>query len=822
MDGATAPSVARSTGEMSSHVVARSAHWRFAVCLCALAAVALGSGVLHSASARAFLVDASGHRFGVTPRRSSADAALPLPGSAAEQLVLAGPAVSAATSTTPTTTSTTSALTSDSSSSTHTGDTTTETLTSSTTDSAAISTTTATTTATTTNQPTTTTSASTQTSTSTPPDPSSMTATAPALPMQYHGGPVIRDHSTYAIFWDPGDLFPPDFEVGVNQFFTDIANASGSSSNEYSVLAQYSDSTGPGVYQSAVGGSLVDTDPYPSDDGSSSCPASTALPSGYTWCVSDQQIRDELSKLIADNDWPATSNAIYFVFLPQGIDECFTGPDGSTENDGCADSEFCSYHSYFGSGQPPLYAVLPWADVPGCQTGYSPNGSGGDDPLDDQLSLVSHESGETITDPFGTSWYDANGDETADGCTDPDQFGPLSPVDPDQPDPYDQFNEQFPNGPGVDHYILQENFSNDGDSCRARYMARFDAPVAPVVAHSVTFSALPVPASPGSPTIADYAWDFGDGATATGATAAHTYATPGLYTVSLTTTASDGSTDSVSHTVAVSTVIAQFSPPVQITAGQPAVFDASSSLGAVSSYSWDFGDGTPVVTSSSPTASHTYATANTYTVTLTVSGAGDENSSSQPVDVGIVTANNTATNSSTQTTQTSTTGAATSDSTITVTTTTSSTTPPTSSESSGPLPTVTITPPPPVVLHASIARAAAAKVDVKGRLTVAYTGETVGCPKGARTCVVAATLVHVASSGQAAAAARRSVTLSAERLVVDGGHSVAINLDLNANGVALLRSAGHLHVDLEIVASVTGGAAITRVSSIELTAPPKR
>ena len=52
-------------------------------------------------------------------------------------------------------------------------------------------------------------------------------------------------------------------------------------------------------------------------------------------------------------------------------------------------------------------------------------------------------------------------------------------------------------------------------------------------------------------TIADYAWDFGDGATGSGVTDSHTYAASGSYEVKLTVTDNDGATDTSTKTVTV-------------------------------------------------------------------------------------------------------------------------------------------------------------------------------------------------------------------------------------------------------------------------------
>jgi len=70
-------------------------------------------------------------------------------------------------------------------------------------------------------------------------------------------------------------------------------------------------------------------------------------------------------------------------------------------------------------------------------------------------------------------------------------------------------------------------------------------------------------------------------------------------------------------------------PPIAVFTHSPSepivdetvTFDACESHdpdGSITSYSWDFGDGTPVVTENDPIATHVYAAADTYTVTLTI------------------------------------------------------------------------------------------------------------------------------------------------------------------------------------------------------------
>ncbi|MCA1811105.1 MAG: PKD domain-containing protein, partial [Halobacteriales archaeon] len=170
------------------------------------------------------------------------------------------------------------------------------------------------------------------------------------------------------------------------------------------------------------------------------------------------------------------------------------------------------------------------------------------------------------------------------------------------------------------------------------------ANVAPVAAFSCTPTELSVAcdgsASTDDDAVTSYAWAFGDGATATGATASHTYGTEGTKTVTLTVTDTDGATDMVSHTYTLTAAnvapVAAFSCTVsQLTVSCDG--GASTDDDAIASYAWAFGDG---ATASGVTASHTYGTAGAKTVTLTVTDTdGATDSASQEYTVSTTPAN---------------------------------------------------------------------------------------------------------------------------------------------------------------------------------------
>jgi hypothetical protein len=121
---------------------------------------------------------------------------------------------------------------------------------------------------------------------------------------------------------------------------------------------------------------------------------------------------------------------------------------------------------------------------------------------------------------------------------------------------------------GGPHTIALTVFAADGTSIGAAKTIHIGAapPSAafsvstssPTPGQSVSFDASASTAGTGS--ISSYEWKFGDGSTATGATASHTYATAGSYEAVLMVTDGSGFTTSTGHIVSVAT------PPVAVAA----------------------------------------------------------------------------------------------------------------------------------------------------------------------------------------------------------------------------------------------------------------
>jgi PKD repeat protein len=213
-------------------------------------------------------------------------------------------------------------------------------------------------------------------------------------------------------------------------------------------------------------------------------------------------------------------------------------------------------------------------------------------------------------------------------------------------------------------YVVTLTVTNDaGQTATSTQTVTVDNPPTPRITPSATVTTPGTQLSfdgtastPGAGgTISDYKWNFGDGTTDapgttatddpgttatddTGTTASdsHTYTTAGVYTVTLTTTDDLGVSISATSTVTVdappmaSFTMSSNSP----TPGSSVNFDAggsSDAVGTITTYAWNFGDGS-TGTGSDP--SHAFAAGGTYAVALTVTNdAGQIATNSQTVTV---------------------------------------------------------------------------------------------------------------------------------------------------------------------------------------------
>jgi RHS repeat-associated protein len=189
-----------------------------------------------------------------------------------------------------------------------------------------------------------------------------------------------------------------------------------------------------------------------------------------------------------------------------------------------------------------------------------------------------------------------------------------------------RFTNQYA-APGTYEVTLTvtDSFGQTGSFTRS--VTVYTAPVADVQVTEtapMTFefdaSASTAPA-PGA--LTRYHWRFGDGGSADGATASHTYSTYGTFQVQLTLEDTNGRrslTEIYVDVVPLDPTTASFSlSALSGDAPLPVTVDASASAApdgvTITGYAWNFGDGT---TAFGATAEHTYLEAGLYTITLSV------------------------------------------------------------------------------------------------------------------------------------------------------------------------------------------------------------
>jgi len=125
-----------------------------------------------------------------------------------------------------------------------------------------------------------------------------------------------------------------------------------------------------------------------------------------------------------------------------------------------------------------------------------------------------------------------------------------------------------------------------------------------------------------------WVWNFGDGNTSGLQNPIHTFASAGIYTVTLSASNNFG-TNTTSFNVTINTL----NPTIIL----PSIFEVSTDLpfsgdapGAIS-WNWDFGDGS---TASGQNVNHNYGSTGQYVVTLTVTnGVGCQNTTVETINV---------------------------------------------------------------------------------------------------------------------------------------------------------------------------------------------
>jgi hypothetical protein len=235
--------------------------------------------------------------------------------------------------------------------------------------------------------------------------------------------------------------FDAPYETLINQYFADVEAAHGSTTNVYSVATQYSDGSGSIQNQSTFGGSYVAKDPLPAngcDDGFDA------------YCLTDQQLQNEIQKVLTVKGWHGGLSHMFFLMTPNGVGSCYDGV-----SDQCSTNVFCAYHNYFvdSSSEDVIYANEPDEGPPGGCTDAS-QGFPNDPDSDTTINTISHEHNEAITDPItdftGEAWIAADGSEIGDLCA----YGFGTQTGTPGVDAYNQTINGH-------HYDLQQEWSND-------------------------------------------------------------------------------------------------------------------------------------------------------------------------------------------------------------------------------------------------------------------------------------------------------------------------------------------------------------------------
>jgi hypothetical protein len=211
------------------------------------------------------------------------------------------------------------------------------------------------------------------------------------------GNVVLHGTSVYGIYWDPGSAshlpsYHHEWLTKINTFLKQLGAGREELDTIFSALGQYRDTTNTGaVYETHFKGTYSDTAKFPT---SGNCTDPNSLVEGAETCLTDAQLREQLSSFIASHGLPKGMNTIYYLLTPPGVTVCLEQASERCSDFSLTKAEleakerasasytksFCSYHGDInpdnaaaGDGNTVLYAAIPWtAGYNGFPSGFLP------------------------------------------------------------------------------------------------------------------------------------------------------------------------------------------------------------------------------------------------------------------------------------------------------------------------------------------------------------------------------------------------------------------------------------------------------------------
>lgn len=298
-------------------------------------------------------------------------------------------------------------------------------------------------------------------------------------PLTFHGGPVVGtatpgELTVTAVYWVPSGgpySIPTAYESLINGFVADSATASGKLTNVFASVRQYTNAAGTRLaYKLHAGTPITDTNAFPANGCTPDTGQIWSDGTTYSKCITNAQLLSEASSFTTAQGLPNSDLAhLYMYFLPKGVETCFTSTNGAGGGTCSINIHpgLCGYHAF---AAPPLVADMNYAVVDSptgwtCSSDAGSNTGGNQSPnanidADSEISIASHEISETITDPEGSAWWDAAGNENGDDCA--YIFGDSNSF---KGSPGARYNQTI----NAHHYFIQEEFSNQDFNAASAY-----------------------------------------------------------------------------------------------------------------------------------------------------------------------------------------------------------------------------------------------------------------------------------------------------------------------------------------------------------------